>query len=133
MSADTCESVVPAGRTRLMVEHVDRRGVVSLLPLSPETERLFYARNAGLKTNTSRPAFVGSGRGNGADFLQKSATLTVREMQVFDLLISGLPSKKIAHELSISARTVEIHRANLMKKMGVRNAAALVREILFAA
>jgi len=64
---------------------------------------------------------------------QASQSLTVREWQVFDLLISGLSNKLIAHELAISPRTVEIHRAHLMKKMGVRNAASLVRIALTAA
>ena len=64
---------------------------------------------------------------------QASQSLTVREWQVFDLLISGLSNKLIAHELSISPRTVEIHRAHLMKKMGVRNAASLVRIAMTAA
>jgi FixJ family two-component response regulator len=57
----------------------------------------------------------------------------MRELQVLDLLIAGLSSKLIAYELSISHRTVEVHRANLMKKMGVRNAAALIRVALAAA
>jgi two-component system response regulator FixJ len=57
----------------------------------------------------------------------------VRECQVFDLLIAGLSSKQIAHDLSISPRTVEIHRAHLMQKMGVRNIASLIRVALIAA
>jgi two-component system response regulator FixJ len=52
---------------------------------------------------------------------------------VFDLLVSGLSSKLIAHELDISSRTVEIHRANLMRKMGVRNTASLIRAAFAAA
>jgi len=48
-------------------------------------------------------------------------------------LIGGLSSKQIGHELSISPRTVEIHRAQLMQKMGVRNTASLVRVALFVA
>ena len=60
-------------------------------------------------------------------------SLTIRQWQVCDLLIAGLSSKQIAYELSISPRTVEIHRADVMRKMGVRNAASLVRLAMLAA
>ena len=50
--------------------------------------------------------------------------------QVLDLLIAGNPNKVIAHELSISPRTVEIHRARVMEKMGARSLAELVRMTL---
>jgi len=48
-------------------------------------------------------------------------TLTEREREVLSLAITGLSSKEIANQLSISSRTVEIHRANTMKKTGVSN------------
>lgn len=47
--------------------------------------------------------------------------LTPRELQVLNELARGLPNKTIGYDLGISARTVEIHRANLMKKLDVRN------------
>jgi FixJ family two-component response regulator len=115
---------------RLVFEHVDRRGRVSLLPLSKETQRLFAAG-----ITRARPGHSDNpGEQSVADEAREAAqSLTVRQWQVFDLLISGLSSKQIAHELSISPRTVEIHRAQLMQKMGVRNAASLVRVALVAA
>jgi two-component system, LuxR family, response regulator FixJ len=57
----------------------------------------------------------------------------VREWLVFDLLFSGLSSTQIAYGLNISSRTVQIHRANLMRKMGVRNAVSLIRAAFVAA
>ena len=53
--------------------------------------------------------------------------LTAREREVLALLVVGKPNKEIAHELDISPRTVETHRASLMSKMGASGAAHLVR------
>ena len=47
--------------------------------------------------------------------------LTKREFQVLELAISGMTNKSIAERLSISKRTTEVHRFNLMKKMDVKN------------
>jgi two-component system, LuxR family, response regulator FixJ len=55
------------------------------------------------------------------------ATLTPREHDVLHHLLDGQPNKVIAHELGISPRTVEIHRANVMEKLGCRSLAEAVR------
>jgi two-component system response regulator FixJ len=59
----------------------------------------------------------------------KLASLSVREREVLDGLIAGLPNKAIAYDLKISARTVEVHRANLMVRMGAHSVADLVRMV----
>lgn len=58
--------------------------------------------------------------------------LTPREREVLDGLAKGLPNKSIAYDLGISPRTVEIHRSNLMSKLGVRSLSEALR-IAFAA
>ncbi len=58
--------------------------------------------------------------------------LTPREYDVLQGLVRGHPNKTIAYDLGISARTVEIHRANLMVKLGVHSLSAALR-IAFAA
>lgn len=58
--------------------------------------------------------------------------LTPREREVLDGLADGLPNKTIAYDLGISPRTVEIHRANLMSKLGVRSLSEALR-LAFAA
>jgi two-component system response regulator FixJ len=58
--------------------------------------------------------------------------LTSRERDVLNGLADGLPNKTIAYDLGISPRTVEIHRANLMSKLGVRSLSEALR-IAFAA
>ena len=59
-------------------------------------------------------------------------SLTPRERDVLDGLTQGLPNKTIGYDLGISARTVEIHRANLMSKLCVRSLSEALR-IAFAA
>lgn len=58
------------------------------------------------------------------------AGLTPREREVLEQLVLGHPNKIIAHALDISPRTVEIHRANLMKKMQADSLSHLVRMAL---
>jgi two-component system response regulator FixJ len=53
--------------------------------------------------------------------------LSERERQVMALVVSGLPNKTIGYNLSISPRTVEVHRANIMSKMQARSLPELVR------
>lgn len=54
-------------------------------------------------------------------------TLTPREREVFELLVTGMSSKLIARELGGSFRTIEIHRAQIMRKMTARHLPELVR------
>lgn len=58
--------------------------------------------------------------------------LTERQQHVCDLLVLGLSSKEISARLGISPRTVEEHRAEVFRKMGVRNAVELARVSLSA-
>ncbi|TRC99656.1 response regulator transcription factor FixJ [Mesorhizobium sp. WSM4303] len=67
-----------------------------------------------------------------ADIRRSLSTLSERERQVLDGLVSGLPNKTIAYDLGISPRTVEIHRANVMSKMGAASLSHLVRMALIA-
>ena len=55
------------------------------------------------------------------------ATLTAREREVLEHAARGLHAKEIAAALAISPRTVEVHKARIMAKLGVRNLAELVR------
>jgi two-component system response regulator DctR len=51
--------------------------------------------------------------------------LTERERDVMRLIVEGLPNKLIADQLNISVRTVEVHRARVFDKMGVKSAVEL--------
>jgi DNA-binding CsgD family transcriptional regulator len=59
--------------------------------------------------------------------------LTVREREVLELITGGLSNKEGAIKLRISPRTFEAHRAQIMRKLGARNAAQLIRAALVSA
>ena len=71
-------------------------------------------------------------RAHGDEARARLAVLTPREIEVLHGLVEGLPNKTIAHGLGISPRTVEVHRANLMAKLGVPSLSDALK-IAFAA
>jgi PAS domain S-box-containing protein len=76
---------------------------------------------------TYRPIEAGSGAVSGAP-----EPLTPTEKKIARYLVNGFTSKEIALALSCSPRTVEVHRANMIRKMGVRNSAEMVSRLLAA-
>lgn len=58
---------------------------------------------------------------------QRLATLSLREREVLDKILAGLMNKQVADELGVSMRTVEVHRARIIEKMGTRNVVELAR------
>jgi two-component system response regulator FixJ len=72
------------------------------------------------------------GRARAEEARVRLQSLTPRERDVLEGLVKGHPNKTIAYDLDISPRTVEIHRANLMSKLGVASLSEALR-IAFAA
>ena len=68
-------------------------------------------------------------RAEAADLHQRLSSLTPREREVLPLVASGLLNKQAAAELGISEVTLQIHRGNVMKKMGAGSLAELVRMV----
>jgi two-component system response regulator FixJ len=64
------------------------------------------------------------------DIQDRIASLSVRERQVLEGLVAGLPNKTIAYDLGISPRTVEVYRANVMTKTKASSLSELVRMAL---
>ena len=64
---------------------------------------------------------------------QHMTTLTARQLQVMELVLAGQPSKNIAADLGISQRTVENHRAEIMRRTGSKSLPALARLAVAAA
>lgn len=66
-------------------------------------------------------------RASSAEIEARAAQLTSREREVMELIVAGLYNKVIADRLGIAVRTVEVHRARVFEKMGVRTAVELVQ------
>jgi two-component system response regulator FixJ len=67
-----------------------------------------------------------------AEAALRVAALSPRERQVLDALVAGRPNKVIAYDLGISARTVEVHRARMMERLGIRQLAEAIRLAVMA-
>lgn len=66
------------------------------------------------------------------EILRRIDSLTEREREVMEQVVSGKANKVVAIDLNVSQRTVEIHRANVMDKMKARSLAQLVRYVMKA-
>jgi two-component system response regulator FixJ len=93
-------------------------------PLDPEA-LLLTVEEALARTEQARDQHA-----QAEDFCGRLALLTQREHEVFVLMIQGLPTKLIAHQLGITARTTEHHRAAVMHKLRARTGSHLVRMAL---
>lgn len=83
-------------------------------------------RRAIEQTPSAKPEdAAGHDEGEGRDHV--ASQLTVRERQILQMLAEGANTPKIAATIGISRRTVETHRANLMKKLGLRSLYEIVR------
>ena len=68
-----------------------------------------------------------------AEAAQQMALLSPRERQVLQAIAGGGPNKLIAYDLGISVRTVEVHRAHMLDRLGVRTIAEAIRIAALAA
>jgi two-component system response regulator FixJ len=86
--------------------------------------------------NAIESALAGPDRANldreAADAMARIAALSPREREVLDALAAGRPNKVIAFDLDISVRTVEVHRARMMERLGVHQLAEAVRLAVMA-
>ena len=102
-------------------------GAVDFIEKPFDDERLFASIEAALANS-------GSGRTDreAAEAAERIATLSPRERQVLDALVAGRPSKVIAYDLGISVRTVEVHRARMLERLGTRRLAEAIRLAVLA-
>jgi RNA polymerase sigma factor (sigma-70 family) len=92
-----------------------RSGAVDFIQKPYREQALLDSINAALATDVAaRRSSVATD-----DVEQRLSSLTGREREVLDQILSGLTSKEIARELGVSPRTVEAHRKNLLQKMGM--------------
>jgi two-component system, NarL family, response regulator NreC len=89
------------------------------------TEAVHRLRLGGRYVEPSLGAALATGAGRAGGW--RAEALTEREQQILRLLVAGHTNVEIAARLGISRRTVEVHRANLVRKLGVHTRAELVR------
>jgi two-component system response regulator FixJ len=85
---------------------------------------------AAIRSAMARHSDEGRDRSRIAEIRGRLRTLSERERQVLEGLVAGKPNKIIAYDLGISARTVEVYRANVMTKMQADSLSELVRMAL---
>jgi RNA polymerase sigma factor (sigma-70 family) len=119
----TAHGDVPTVRTAL------KAGAVDYLekPVDPDT-LLAAVRTAMDVDSAQREKLQRAGQSE-----DRLRALTPREREVMDLVLQGQQYRQIAAALGISPRTVEVHRARLMEKLGVRGISELVRMSLSSA
>ena len=100
-----------------------KAGAVDFLTKPVDGETLLDAIRRALEQDARRRAT----RAEAAELEARFATLTPREVEVFQGVVAGKLNKQIAHELGIAERTVKLHRAEAMVKLGVGSAAELGR------
>jgi len=106
-----------------------RDGAMDFLTKPVESHALVYAvQRAFVEEERLRPQ-----REQRALFEQRFATLTLREREVCAHVLTGQLNKQIAVDLGTCEKTVKVHRARVMKKLGVESVAELVRFALVAA
>jgi FixJ family two-component response regulator len=100
-----------------------KRGAVDFVPKPYQEQHLLDAVNEALR----RDALARAAPPDPSGPTEHLQTLTPREREVLDLALEGHSSKVIGHELGISHRTVELHRSNLLEKLGVASISELLR------
>ena len=86
---------------------------------------------AGVREALRRDVHVGAVQGGRRPIeVRGFSQLTPREREVLQLISNGQSNKEAGRELGISPRTVEVHRARIMEKLGARNTADLMRIVL---
>lgn len=113
------------GDVPLAVEAM-KAGAVDFIEKPFDQEAILHAVQAALERGVED-----EGREDPA-IAAKLATLSERERQVLEGLVSGHPNKTIAYDLGISPRTVEVYRANLMTKMDAHSLSELIRMAIIA-
>jgi len=82
---------------------------------------------AAIEEAVARHSAIQAERDRNAAFTELARSLTPREREVMDLVVSGRHNREIAESLGISSRTVEVHKAKVMQKLGVDSVAQLIR------
>lgn len=100
-----------------------KAGAIEFLPKPFRDQDMLDAVQTGLERDRDRRKSAG----NAATLKASFATLTSREQEIMGLVTAGLMNKQIAGQIGVSEITVKVHRGSVMRKMGARSLAELVR------
>jgi len=120
------------GDVPLAVEAM-KKGAVTLLEKPLKTDSLIDAVETAIASSVvSKPVeqAMEMPAEQRASFIKLMGSLTPREEEVLNEMVAGKTNKIIASDLSISIRTVEVHRSRLMKKLEVRSVSELIRMVM---
>jgi two-component system response regulator FixJ len=105
-----------------------KAGAADFIEKPPDPEILFTALQAVLAKKRRQVDL----QREAAEAVQRISSLSARERQVLDGLVSGHMNKQMAFELGLSVRTIEIHRVRMMKRLGVRQLSGAIRLLVIA-
>lgn len=111
------ENAMNAGADGYLSKDIGAKDLIESLYQVSMGERVFSRSIIKILQNKNIPASTDNER----------IIITKREQEILNLVARGKTSSEISEELFISVRTVESHRYNLMQKLGIKNAAGLVR------
>jgi two-component system, LuxR family, response regulator FixJ len=109
--------ILAAHGTIAMAVRAIKQGAVEFLEKPVEVERLLAAVDTAFACQLGKDCSRLDG-------------LTVRERQVLEFVVQGMPSKTIAHQLGLSKKTIDLHRSKILSKTNVSSTAELVRLFL---
>jgi two-component system response regulator FixJ len=104
-----------------------KMGATDVVTKPIDTEHLLSVVREALRRDIHVGAMQAGGR---AIEVRGFSQLTPREREVLQLITNGQSNKEAGRELGISPRTIEVHRARVMEKLGARNTADLMRIVL---
>jgi DNA-binding CsgD family transcriptional regulator len=116
LAAGSLRPSFPSNKDRLLV-------TIAAGEVTIATNHLLSTPSEGGSTDRSKEV---------ADAVARVEELSPRERQILEALTSGHPNKVIAHNLGISERTVEVHRARMMKRLGAQHVSEAIRLALLA-